>query len=69
MPFILIDLVNLRSISIDLEEETVWIETGATVGELYYRIAKESKVHASQQEYAPVTVLEGTSVEADLGQW
>ncbi|XP_013671119.2 berberine bridge enzyme-like 22 [Brassica napus] len=45
-PFIIIDLVNLRSITINLTEETAWIQSGATLGELYYKIAKTSKVHA-----------------------
>lgn len=44
-PFVIIDLVNLRSISIDLEEETAWVQSGATIGELYYSIAHKSSVH------------------------
>ncbi|XP_010449148.1 PREDICTED: tetrahydrocannabinolic acid synthase-like [Camelina sativa] len=45
-PFIIIDLVNLRSIKINLTDETAWIESGATLGELYYEIAKTSNIHA-----------------------
>ncbi|KZV25411.1 FAD-binding domain-containing family protein [Dorcoceras hygrometricum] len=44
VPFIIIDLTNLRSISVDLEDETAWVDSGATVGELYYTIAKNSDV-------------------------
>ncbi|KAI4299737.1 hypothetical protein L6164_033167 [Bauhinia variegata] len=44
-PFILIDLINLRSIEINLEDETAWVEAGATLGELYYEIFKASKIH------------------------
>ncbi|KAL0542596.1 hypothetical protein IC582_017666 [Cucumis melo] len=43
-PFVLLDMFNLRNISIS-EESTdyvAWIEAGATVGELYYRIAQFS---------------------------
>ncbi|XP_073126991.1 berberine bridge enzyme-like 22 [Henckelia pumila] len=43
-PFIIIDLTNLRSISIDLEDETAWVQSGATLGELYYTIAKNNKL-------------------------
>ncbi|VVB12266.1 unnamed protein product [Arabis nemorensis] len=44
-PFIIIDLINLRSININLTDETAWIQSGATIGELYYKIAKISKIH------------------------
>uniref|UniRef100_A0A2N9I8T6 FAD-binding PCMH-type domain-containing protein n=1 Tax=Fagus sylvatica TaxID=28930 RepID=A0A2N9I8T6_FAGSY len=44
-PFIIIDLINLRSVEINLEDETAWVQSGATLGELYYSIAKESGIH------------------------
>ncbi|CAN1226535.1 Berberine bridge enzyme-like 17 [Linum grandiflorum] len=34
------------SIDIDLASETAWVESGATLGELYYAIAKKSKTLA-----------------------
>ncbi|KAI3502272.1 hypothetical protein L1887_30305 [Cichorium endivia] len=44
-PFIIIDMRNLRSITIDIKQETAWVQSGATLGELYYLIAKESQTH------------------------
>nr|POE74470.1 berberine bridge enzyme-like 22 [Quercus suber] len=32
-------------IRINLEDETAWVQSGATLGELYYSIAKKSEIH------------------------
>ncbi|XP_068321531.1 tetrahydroberberine oxidase-like [Pyrus communis] len=45
-PFIIIDLFNLRSIDIDIKKERAWVDSGATLGELYYAIAQKSKLYA-----------------------
>ncbi|XP_019086234.1 PREDICTED: tetrahydrocannabinolic acid synthase-like [Camelina sativa] len=52
-PFIIVDLVNLRSININLTDETALVQSGATLGELYYKIAKTSKVHAFSAGICP----------------
>ena len=44
-PFIIVDLINLRSVEINLEDETASVQSGATLGELYYSISKESGIH------------------------
>ncbi|XP_021756960.1 berberine bridge enzyme-like 4 [Chenopodium quinoa] len=44
-PFVILDMFNLRSIDIDIPSETATVEAGATLGELYYNIARKSKVH------------------------
>ncbi|KAE8662123.1 FAD-binding Berberine family protein [Hibiscus syriacus] len=41
-PFVVLDLANLRSVEVDVEKATAWVESGATVGELYYEIARRS---------------------------
>lgn len=46
VPFVVLDMFNLRNIDIDVSSETAWVQTGATIGELYYNIANRSRVHA-----------------------
>ncbi|KAI4297128.1 hypothetical protein L6164_037032 [Bauhinia variegata] len=58
-PFIIIDLIYLRSIEINLAEETAWVQAGATLGELYYKIANLSKVHGFPAGLCPSVGLGG----------
>ncbi|KAE8733937.1 FAD-binding Berberine family protein [Hibiscus syriacus] len=46
VPFVVIDLVNLRSVQVNVEKATAWVESGATIGELYYEIARRSRTLA-----------------------
>ncbi|KAL0710711.1 hypothetical protein Bca4012_017689 [Brassica carinata] len=46
VPFVILDMFNFHRIDVNLTDETVWIQSGASLGELYYNIASKSKVHA-----------------------
>ncbi|KAK4254766.1 hypothetical protein QN277_010098 [Acacia crassicarpa] len=44
-PFMILDLVKLRGVDVNIQDNTAWVQAGATIGELYYRIAEKSSVH------------------------
>lgn len=58
-PFVILDLVNFRSISVDMNTETAWVEAGATLGELYYKIAEQSNVHGFPAGSCPTVGVGG----------
>lgn len=42
-PFAILDLSNLRSVTVDADGSTAWVGAGATVGEVYYSIAAKNR--------------------------
>ncbi|KAI3955659.1 hypothetical protein MKW92_044906 [Papaver armeniacum] len=42
VPFIIVDLFNLKAINIDAERKVAWVQSGATTGQLYYKISEKS---------------------------
>ncbi|KAL4560575.1 hypothetical protein LXL04_032728 [Taraxacum kok-saghyz] len=58
-PFVIVDMFNLRSIHISMEHETAWVQSGATLGELYYQIAEKSNTHAFPSGVCPTIGVGG----------
>ncbi|KHN20808.1 Reticuline oxidase-like protein [Glycine soja] len=58
-PFFLLDMFNLRSIEVNMDTETAWVEAGATLGEVYYRIAEKSEVHGFPAGIGPTVGVGG----------
>ncbi|XP_007213544.2 berberine bridge enzyme-like 21 [Prunus persica] len=54
-PFIII----VQTIHIDVKNESAWVESGATLGELYYLIAQKSNVHEFPAGSCPTMGVEG----------
>ncbi|XP_008790067.2 berberine bridge enzyme-like 18 [Phoenix dactylifera] len=58
-PFVIIDLVNLRSVAVDPKQGTAWVQAGATLGELYFRIAEESESYGFPAGVCPTVGVGG----------
>ncbi|KAJ4702916.1 putative FAD-binding Berberine family protein, partial [Melia azedarach] len=58
-PFIIIDLINMRSVEVNVKDETAWVQSGATLGEFYYAIAKKSSVLGFPAGICPTLGLGG----------
>ncbi|KAK4348123.1 hypothetical protein RND71_034462 [Anisodus tanguticus] len=44
VPFIMLDMSNLRSVFVNVTDKIAWVQAGATLGELYYNIWTKSKL-------------------------
>ncbi|KAJ8752109.1 hypothetical protein K2173_001784 [Erythroxylum novogranatense] len=59
LPFVVLDLINLRTITIDVGSNTAWVQSGATLGELYYQISQKSRTLAFPAGVCPTVGVGG----------
>ncbi|XP_044497620.1 berberine bridge enzyme-like 21 [Mangifera indica] len=58
-PFFILDMFNLQSVCVDIKDESAWIEAGATLGEVYFKIWENSKVHGFPAGVCPTVGVGG----------
>ncbi|XP_022146487.1 berberine bridge enzyme-like 8 [Momordica charantia] len=66
-PFVLLDMFNLRAVTVDLKDESAWVESGATLGEVYFKIGEKSKLHGFPAGVCPTVGVGGHVSGAGYG--
>ncbi|KAL0409344.1 UNVERIFIED_CONTAM: Berberine bridge enzyme-like 18 [Sesamum radiatum] len=59
IPFVVLDMRNFRTVSINTKDKTAWVEAGTTLGQLYHTIARHSKTLAFPAGVCPTVGVGG----------
>jgi len=59
VPFVILDMYNLRSITVDVSSKKAWVQAGATLGELYTKINEASQTLAFPAGVCPTVGVGG----------
>ncbi|KAK1408751.1 hypothetical protein QVD17_40777 [Tagetes erecta] len=62
VPFVMLDLVNMKSIDVNVADRTAWVQGGAVLGELYYTISQNTDTL-----YFPAGICPTVGVSGFLG--
>lgn len=57
--FFILDMFNFRAVNVSIEDESAWVEVGALLGELFYRIAERSDVYGFPAGVCPTVGVGG----------
>ncbi|KAL3851539.1 hypothetical protein ACJIZ3_013421 [Penstemon smallii] len=57
--FFILDMFNFRSVHVSIQHESAWVQAGAILGEVYYKIANKSKTHAFPAGVCPTVGVGG----------
>ncbi|KAM0027115.1 putative tetrahydroberberine oxidase [Helianthus debilis subsp. tardiflorus] len=61
VPFVMLDLVNMKAIDVNVANRTAWVQGGALLGELYYTISQKTDTL-----YFPAGIWAGVGVSGFL---
>ncbi|PWA53700.1 berberine/berberine-like, FAD-binding, type 2 [Artemisia annua] len=66
VPFVMIDFINMRSIDVDVANSTMWVQAGATLGEVYYTISQKTDTLYFPAGLCPTVGIGGSSMGEEL---
>ncbi|CAO2210697.1 unnamed protein product [Urochloa humidicola] len=66
-PFVVIDLMNLNRVRVDAASATAWVESGATLGEVYHAVAASSTANGSSSSASSLAFTAGSCSTVGVG--